>query len=204
MTGCWPIRSCRRLSSRSGNEPIRSCSARSPSPAPSPTAGRRSRRRSRTRTPTSRPTCEAGNAIQAQAKLFCCCRQRSGGSGKHGVSLSEQVLLLLSEDTPESICELIGCAAPAGSGADDQTDSSVLRYLLAFVLFKQRGLAFFPADVDPGLRITTFHPASCCMLTRLAGSHQASFWTATMSVQLLFQSVYHRSGFFFLNKPVSR
>lgn len=31
--------------------------------------------------------------------------------------------LLLSEETLESIRELIGCAAPVGSGADDQTDS---------------------------------------------------------------------------------
>lgn len=69
LTGCWPNHSCRRQSSRSGNEPIRSCSVRSPSRPPSQTPALPSRRRSRTRTPTSRPTCDERKRLSHPVKV---------------------------------------------------------------------------------------------------------------------------------------
>lgn len=90
---------------------------------------------------------------------------------------------LLSEETPEWICELIGCG---WSGPVPNY------YVLAFVLFKQLGLAFIPAGGDSP-RLILLVVACWRRRQRLTGPRQASFWTSTISVQLLLRSVSHRS-----------
>lgn len=193
MTGCWPIPSCRRQTSRSGKEPIRSCSLRSQTRPLNPTPARPpSPPRCLTHTPTSRPTsdeCHKNTHTHTHSHTRLSC---SPGFWKESVAISDGRLDFSSRYAFSSRCvqvqrdsflrrrprgyhvtsinELIGYATPAGSGADD---APILKYYMsAFVLFDTpqkppSDISVLPPHADRGLRIvsslTAFHPACCAM-----------------------------------------